>query len=82
MAEPFSDVVAGHPNRTEKRLIFRHNAIPRNNFCTVSPFTRWPRKSGSGFSRGDRTRLELFLAGIRGWEGAAGALLTTTGDRQ
>ena len=38
MAEPFSDDVAGHPNRTEKRLIFRHNAIPRNDFCTVSPF--------------------------------------------
>ena len=35
MAEPFSDDVAGHPNRTEKRLIFRHNAIPRNDFCTV-----------------------------------------------
>ena len=39
MAEPFSDDVAGHPNRTEKRLIFRHNAIPRNDFCTVSPFS-------------------------------------------
>ena len=43
MAEPFSDDVAGHPNRTEKRLIFRHNAIPHNDFCTchrspVSPF--------------------------------------------
>ena len=38
MAEPFSDDVAGHPNRTEKRLIFRHNAIPRSDFCTVSPF--------------------------------------------
>ena len=24
MAEPFSDVVAGHPNRSEKRLVFRH----------------------------------------------------------
>ena len=28
-----------HPNRTEKRLIFRHNAIPRNDLCTVSPFS-------------------------------------------
>ena len=26
----------------ENRLIFRHNAIPRNDFCTVSPFAVSP----------------------------------------
>jgi len=68
------------PNRLGRRLVERANAAGCDWFsassCSMNPPRPWGKKP-----RGDKTAIELFLAGVRGWEASLRRLDDAVGPR-